>query len=288
MPMADGRKMLLLRIFGCGVEIDCRDAKAFELLVANYGQMQSCESGFPKLEYTIGRPSKRLGFSITHLRSEPLMAADDGEFLFLFEKDLTIQLQKLRRDLYFLHAGALGFSSGAFLLVASSGKGKSTTTWALLHHGFHYLSDELAAFNLDTLEVLPYPHAICLKQNPPSPYVLPDQAVRTTSTLHIPVPQLPDSAISKPMPVVAIFFIEYNPGRNPPSVRHLSNAESAARVFAHALNPLAHPEDGLAGAATIAQNVASFCLTSGELSLTCELIARTLESTAANHGLPSS
>lgn len=286
MPLAGGRKMLFLRIFGCNVQIDCRDAEAYELLVANYGQMQSPKSAFPKLTYTISRPSKTSSFSITGGRSEPLTASDDGEFLFLFEKELTIQLEKWRHDLYFLHAGALGFSRGAFLLVASSGKGKSTTTWALLHHGFRYLSDELAALRLDTLQVHPYPHAICLKQNPPSPYFLPDRAVATSSTVHIPVAQLPSGPISKPMPLSAIFFLEYRLGRNPPTIRRVSHGESAARLFANALNPLAHPQNGLAGAAMIAQNVASFCLTSGELGLTCELIAKTLESTAAEHGLP--
>ncbi|MGE5305797.1 MAG: hypothetical protein ACM3TN_20995 [Alphaproteobacteria bacterium] len=215
------------------------------------------------------------------------MAADDGEFLFLFEKDLTIELQKLRRDLYFVHAAALGVSDRAFMLVAASGKGKSTTTWALLHHGFRYFSDELGPLNLDTMEVQPYPHAICLKHNPPSPYCLPYQALRTSSTMHIPIPHLPTGAISKARPVTAIFFLEYCPGRNAPSLRHLRSAESTARLFANALNPLAHPEDGLAGAVAIAENVACFCLASGELSLTCELIARTLESTAANHGIPS-
>ena len=91
--------------------------------------------------------------------------------------------------------------------------------------------------------------------------------------------------VSKPMLVMAIFFLEYRPGRSAPSLRPLSNAESAARLFAHALNPLAHPEHGLAGAAAIAQSVPSFCLKSGDLSLTCELIAETLEAQPLNTGL---
>jgi hypothetical protein len=50
---------------------------------------------------------------------------DDGELLYIVEKDLTIELQKLRRDLYFLHAAALAIAQNAFLLVAPSGGGKS-------------------------------------------------------------------------------------------------------------------------------------------------------------------
>jgi hypothetical protein len=281
--VADGCKTLFLRVFGCGVEVDCRDAEAFELLAANYGQMQSVKSGPLELKYTIARPAK--SFSIAVSQQQPLLAKDAGEFLFLFEKDLTIRLQKLRRDLYFLHAGALGFCGQAFLLVAASGQGKSTTAWALLHHGFQYLSDELAAFELDSLKVQPYPHAICLKQNPPAPYFLPDQAVRASSTLHIPISLLPDSSAAEPMPVMAIFFLDYSPGRKVPSIRDLSSGESAARLFVHALNPLAHAEDGLAGAARIAQSIRSFHLTSGQLARTCELIANTLEITSTRHGL---
>lgn len=279
--------MLFLNILGCGVRVECRDPEALELLVANYGRMRVYKSDSPSLEYTVSRCRKRSGFRIARRGREPLMAADDGEFLFLFEKDLTIELQKLRRDLYFVHAAALGVSGRAFMLVAASGKGKSTTTWALLHHGFRYLSDELAPLNLNTMEIQPYPHAICLKNKPPWPYSLPDQILRTSLTVHIPTLQLPNAAVLKPMPLSAIFFLEYRPGLNASRVRRLSKAEAVARLFVHALNPLAHTEDGLAGAVAIAQNVASFCLDLGELSLTCELIARTLESAATKHGLPS-
>jgi hypothetical protein len=102
-----------------------------------------------------------------------LHAANDGEFLFLLEKDLTIELQKLRRELYFIHAAALTIDGKACLLLAPSGHGKSTTCWGLLHHGFGYLSDELAPLDLGTLEIQPYAHALCLKDEPPACYPLP-------------------------------------------------------------------------------------------------------------------
>lgn len=278
--MADSRKTLFLRIFARGIRIECRGAREYELLLANYGELQAREPVSPKLKYAIGRPSNGAGFVIDRWGGEAVTAADEGEFLFLFEKDLTIELEKLRRDLYFLHAAALARRGRAFLLVGASGRGKSTTTWALLHHGFDYLSDELAPVDLKTLEVQPYPHAICLKDRPPAPYGLPDAALRTSSTVHVPIAQLPRGAIGKPMPVAAILFLEYGCGRNPPMVRRISEAESAARLFANALNPLAHPEDGLAGAAALAQRIPSFHLRSAELRSTCELIGATLHSVA--------
>jgi hypothetical protein len=280
MPNLDYHEILFLHILGCDVRIECRDADAVDLLIANYGQMQVDQSASADLDYTVSRCRKRSGFRIARRDGEPLVAADDGDFLFLFEKDLTIELQKLRRDLYFVHAAALALSNRALLLVGPSGKGKSTTAWALLHHGFRYLSDELGPLNLDHLEVQPYPHALCLKKEPPWPYALPGETLRTASTLHIPTVRLPNAAISKPLPLTALFFLEYRPGLNSPGVRQLSKGEAAARFFTHALNPLAHAQDGLAGAAAVAQNVPSFCLDSGDLSLTCGLIKKTLEKAA--------
>ena len=200
---------------------------------------------------------------------------------------MTIELQKIRRRLYFLHAAALGFASRALLIVAASGMGKSTTAWALLHHGFDYLSDELAPLDLDSLQVQPYPHALCLKKEPPLPYSLPEQTLRMSSTLHVPTAQLPSPVISQPMPLSAIFFLEYCPELKFPTARILTKAEAAVRLFVNALNPLAHEEDGLAGAAVIAHKVPSFHLKSAELSLTCELVRTVLDTPNALNNLQS-
>jgi hypothetical protein len=268
---------IFLEILGCRVRIECRDPKTRDLILGNYGGMQGRNSGRSHLDYVVETRRRDPGFRIARRGSEPQMAADDGEFLFILEKDMTIELQKLRRDLYFIHAAALTVSRQAFLLVAAPQKGKSTTTWALLHHGFGYLSDELAPLDLDSLEVLPYPHAICLKKEPPYPYSLPDKALRTSSTLHIPTPELPNSTCGEPLPLKAIFFIEYCADCHSPAICRLSQAETAARLFAHALNPLAHAEDGLAGAVAIARKVPAFHLDSGDLRPTCALINETLE-----------
>ena len=276
------RHRLIFRIVGCDVSIDCRDRSAAELILANYHAMRVYEAVTPDLDYGIRRRPNGPGFHLTRRGGEPMIAADDGELLFILEKELTIEVQKIRHRLYFLHAGALGFACQALLIVAASGTGKSTTTWALLHHRFDYMSDELAPLDLDSLQVHPYPHALCLKKEPPVPYLLPERTVRTSSTLHVPVAHLPSPVISQPLPLSAIFFLEYCPELKSPAVRTLTNAEAAARLFVNALNPLAHEQDGLAGAALIAQRVPSFHLKSAELSLTCELLKTVLDKPAIN------
>src|SRR5262245_22743277 len=131
----------------------------------------------PILKYAVTRNGEG-GFEILRNTGSPLVASDDGDFLFQMEKEITIEVQKRRSDLYFLHAAVLDYNGLGLMLVANSGGGKSTTTWALCHHEFRYLSDELAPIDLKTLEAFPYSHALSLNRDPPSPYSTPTETIR--------------------------------------------------------------------------------------------------------------
>jgi hypothetical protein len=146
----------------------------------------------------------------------------------------------------------------------------------LLHHGCSYLSDELAAIDLSIRAVLPYPHAICLKQEPPPAYPLPVQTLRTARTLHIPAANLPVSVGRDAAPLVAAFFLQYQPEASHPTIRPLSQAAATARLLAKALNPLAHPEAGLDAAISLMSEVVAFEIFSATLTATCALIIDTL------------
>ena len=146
-----------------------------------------------------------------------------------FEQDLTVELQKRRSDLYFLHAAALERDGRALLLVAESGGGKSTTAWGLLHHGFRYASDELAPIDLATGRVHGFPHALCLKADPPAPYPLPAGTLRTSRSRHVPVGLLPAPLADGPLPLDAIVFLRYRPDLDGPAIRPMGTAEAAAR-----------------------------------------------------------
>lgn len=265
---------LSLRIFDIGVRIHAA-LPAYPLLHANFSFLSAPE-GAPSLEYWID-DAQGGGYVISRADDRNLDAEDASDLLFMVEKAVTLQLQKLRPDLFFLHGAALEYHDQACMLVAPSGSGKSTTAWALLHHGFRYLSDELAPVDVARMEVTPYPHALNLKSDPPPPYTLPNTTLRTGHTLHVPVDALPSGALIAPAPLAAIFFVQYTPAQAQSTLRPLSPAEAGARLYANALNLLAHPAGGIDAGIAIATHCRNYGLSSTNLTQTCELIRGAME-----------
>jgi hypothetical protein len=182
-------------------------------------------------------------------------------FFYLIEKHITIELQRKRRDLYFVHSAVLEYKGSALMIVAPSGTGKSTTTWGMLHEGFNYLSDELAPISLSDLNVLAYPRALCLKAAPPI-YSLPKNTIRIGTSYHIPPAAMPCNFETKLHPLGIIFFLEFNPERRETTVERLSAAESAMHLYTNTLNALAHPGKGLDGAIAVCGKTPCYRLTS--------------------------
>lgn len=270
--------LLRFSLFGQSVLVACETGEDAALLEAVYGAF-ACPDGSAApgdmLAYTIGRGSAG-SFLLRREGEDPVHAANDGMLLFHFEKDLVVELQKRRRDLYFLHAAALERDGRALLLVAESGAGKSTTAWGLLHHGFRYASDELAPIDLATGLVHGFPHALCLKADPPAPYPLPAGVLRTPRSRHVPTGLLPAPLAPCPLPLDALVFLRYQPDLEAPAIRPMGAAEAAARLYVQALNPLAHPEDGLDAALQVVGGARRFGLEAADLDATCALLVRTL------------
>ena len=269
------RADLYFRIFGQRIKIRCSDDLFRRLLLANY-QSMAVSAGEAELEYSIDRQGEH-GFCV--FRGDKQVLQETGFdapayfFVYLLEKLLTLDLQEQRKELYFVHASVLERGGRALMIVAESGTGKSTTSWALLHHGFHYLSDELAPIDPGALTVYPYPHALCLKAVPPGPYPLPQAVIQTERTLHIPVAALPSPEIREPRPLAALIFLQRKTVLAEPEYEPLSAAESSTRLYANTLNALAHPGSGLDAAISIAGSVPAYTVNAGELGATCELIS---------------
>jgi len=62
-----------------------------------------------------------------------------------------------------LHAATVSRFGQGMMLAAYSGSGKSTLTAALLSRGWQYFCDELSLIDPQTLEIQPFPKALCIK-----------------------------------------------------------------------------------------------------------------------------
>lgn len=267
---ANRLNQLSYTMIGVRVRVNAPDDRVCALLDHNFGAMADTATavGDPELDYVIRARDE--GFDLRRGDAWSDRAADDAQLLFLLEKDVTVELQKLRRDLYFLHSAALERDGRAFLLVGESGAGKSTTAWALANAGFRYLSDELAPITLGSGEVQAYPHALCLKSDPPDSFPLPPTVLRTARTIHVRAGDLPGGICTAPTRLSVILFV--GPRSEKPSVRPVRAAEATARLYTQALNALAHPDAGLDPAVSLATRATCFELSPGRLDETARVL----------------
>lgn len=259
--------------------MQCADDETARIVSRGYGALRSAlTSKTTNINYFVGKEKSGSGYYILRDGFGRLDAQDEAEFLFIFEKDLEIELQKLRQDLFFVHAAALEFCGRAIIFPASSGAGKSTFAWGMLHNGFRYLSDELALIGLDDMQVLAYPHALCMKAEPPAPYSLPEEIIRTAQTLHVPVAQFDSALGPAAAPLAEIFFLEYRPAATRPEIERIGSSTAATRLYSHALNALAHSGSGLDAAIRIANKAKCYELRVAGLEETCLQVKKLLSS----------
>lgn len=257
------------KIFDRIIKAECADTRAAELLSRIYSEFLT-EARQPDLEYGLSRTAPT-NFELTTPDTK-IPADDEADLIYFFEKEMTIALEKLRADLFFIHGAALHRAGKTVGLIAPSGSGKSTTAWALLHHGFEYLSDELIPVDPATMSVSPYPHALCIKKDPPSPYGLPPETLRLGWTMHVPTDALPGPVHRGAPSLSHLFFVRYDPEASEPSISPVSTGQAAMNIYTNGLNQLAHKNSGLQAAAQIAQRVQAFNLITADLEASAKLV----------------
>ncbi|HXH82323.1 MAG TPA: hypothetical protein VNN07_05270 [Candidatus Tectomicrobia bacterium] len=258
-----------VRAVGVGVRVSCPDPATRRLVRAHYECLLG-DAVPARIEYAIRTDGRR--WQLRRAGRPAASALDAGELLLQLDQDLLVQLQRVRADLFFVHAAALAIDDRAIMLVAPSGGGKSTMAWALAHHGMHYLSDELAPLELAPLSVQPYPRALTLKDAPPNPYPLPLDTIATSRGFHVPPSRFADVARA-PTPLAAIVFLHRGAGVARPAVCRLTAAQAGARLYANALNALAHPNEGIDAALNVVRRTPCFALVTAELDATCAVLA---------------
>jgi hypothetical protein len=251
-----------------------------ELTQQNYSAYLTEASAKPAFFSLQQRSNGRL--ELTSLRSGVIWATganaaeDDYHFLYALEKELTLELQRVRSELYFVHAAVVERNGRCVLIAAESGTGKSTLAFVLQRRGWRYLSDELAPVDIAQLSVFPYKHALCLKSVPPEPFASLPPHVSTDRTLHVPADQLNTVADEAPRPLGGLVFLQRKHGNRVPGIKKISAAEATTRLYGNTLNALAHPAAGLDAATTITRRLPAWHLDAGELCATCELLEEAL------------
>ena len=278
---SDNQYHLSFLILECLVNVHCDSLYLQSILRNIYGAMHISDSdNTPDLEYKITQNNSEQGqFSIFREGTSELTTNDEGEFIFLFEKDMTIELQKIRSDLIFIHAAALEFNGVGFLLVAPSGTGKSTTTWGLVNSGFNYLSDELAPIDPNTMLLHSYPHALCLKDRPPM-FELPGDCLFTSQTIHVYGGILSEKIQLNPVLLKAVIFLEYHPDNLEPEILMISRGDAASHLYVNSLNILAHSNSdyGMAAVIKIAKQTHNYRLFSNQLDKTSDKLKSLIQS----------
>ena len=264
---------LAASIVGINIRIDCDNTSLYEILLRNFEAMtatgESCD-----LEYHVRECADSDGFIVSRRNGRfRAKAKHSGELIYLLEGDLVIQSQLLRSDLLFLHSAVVSDGNAAHLVTGPSGAGKSTTCWGLLHHGFRYMSDELAPVTWQQSLVATYSHAICLKLPLPDGYPVPDRAIVTDRGVHIPPSAMPTPAMDGNLPVKSIFFVEYRQSNRKVRIEPVGHAEAATRLYPNILNALAHPNDGLDAALQLTRGANCYRVDAADLASTCEAIA---------------
>lgn len=270
-------------MFGCFIDVQVDIKLVSAILFGIYSAFRLTKPiEKPVLRYSIGRsPESTSSYSV--YRGSMLVGTSEtmGYLLYIFEKDLTIELQKIRSDLYFLHAAVLEWEGKGIVLVAPSGTGKSTTTWALTNNGFRYLSDELAPIDLNEMTVYGYPRALGLKQKPPT-YSLPSKLIETESSIHLPVSVLRTDFIPGPIPISALFILGDHEQAEGSIVERAPTGAAAQHIYANSLNALSHKNIGLEGAVSLAtQTPCFFVKAKQDLKQTCESLRQELTSLGA-------
>ncbi len=178
------------------------------------------------------------------------------------------------------HAGALDAGGTGVLLPGTSGSGKSTLTAGLARAGLRYLTDELAALDLQSGRLLPYPKPITLKAGSFAvlPELDPDGAGRRSPAVGparsgrwrwARTPGAASGQACAPRLVVVPRFAAGVPTRLTP----LSNTEAFLSLALHAVNLLPH---GVAGSAALGRVVAQcdcYALTMSDLDEACALVS---------------
>ena len=192
----------------------------------------------------------------------------------------TLAVERLGRRYVFLHAGAVAWNGRGLLLPATSGGGKTTLVAGLIAAGFAYLSDEVAALDPTTSQLLPFPKSLCIKEG----------ARRALAPLY---PQLTESVPrrrfggepvwylsppegawpSRPIPARYVVLPRYQAGART-TLAPIARTAALPDLLGQSFNLRAHGGAGVGSIVALLRATACFSLTIGDLGAAVEQLQR--------------
>jgi hypothetical protein len=181
------------------------------------------------------------------------------------------------------HSAVLSYAGQGLMLPAAAGSGKTTLTAALLHAGFHYLSDEAALVDPLTRRVYAYPKLLSVKQPATLARLLdlPPGIAAGAPTVpgkvwHLDPLALAPGRLREATTVSAIIFPRYR-ADSATLLSPLGGAKAALELLRCGVSALARPPGGLELAAALVGDARCFHLAIGDLAEAVRLVRRVFE-----------
>jgi HprK-related kinase A len=202
------------------------------------------------------------------------------EVLPFVEWAVNWEVPRLMPEYLQLHASSMEVDGVGVIFPGGSGRGKSTLTAGLLAHGWRYLCDEFALIHAETLQLHPFPRAICIKKG--SSPVMDALGLRLQGGFHsikhtkgrvgflCPVDVRAD-AVGGVCPIRYVIFPQYVAGAVP-TLKPIGRAEAAFALHEVCWNLLSCRALGLDVLADMVRGAMCYRLTCGEIRATCQLV----------------
>jgi len=183
-------------------------------------------------------------------------------------------------DRLLIHAGVVEADGRAILFPAGSGSGKSTLVTGLVHAGFGFLSDEIAAIDLDDCFVHPVQRSMVLKEGSRAvlAHLLPEIPAAARAYLDNVIPIRPrDFGASEerdPAPVGFVIAPRFEAGAET-RLEPISRAAALTELAANAFNLEKFGARAIHALAGVVRNASCFRLVTGALDPAVEAVRST-------------
>lgn len=183
-------------------------------------------------------------------------------------------------DRLLVHAASMARDGEGVVFAGRAGAGKSTLVAGLVARGWRYLCDEFAMINPNSLELLPFPKAVCVKAGAFD--LVRGLGLRLSGDRryvkalkgevgYLSPEALPAAPASGPVPAHHVIFPRYT-GHREPRLRRLTVAKAAFMLTAHTLNRGRLGARAATLAARVTRQAGCAVLETGDIGETCDLI----------------